>query len=100
MAIRTRRARKVPLKLSLLVRKEGKQYSSWCPELDVASCGDTVEEACDMLRDAIDAYLTALAEEGELNRVLEERGLKPDNGQAGCDRTFLSTWETAVNVAE
>jgi predicted RNase H-like HicB family nuclease len=95
--MKTRQNRKLQLKLSVLVRKEGKQYSSWCPELDVASCGDNVEEACDNLREAIDLYLTALAEEGELTRVLDERGLTPSQ-KNGCDYAFLSSWEMAVTV--
>ena len=26
--------------LELVVAKESNQYSSWCPKLDIASCGD------------------------------------------------------------
>ncbi len=94
----SQRNRKVILKLSILVRKEGRQYSSWCPELDVASCGDTIEEASENLQDAIDIYLTTLAEEGELQKVLEERGLK-SSGRSDVEKSvFLSSWQTAVNV--
>jgi predicted RNase H-like HicB family nuclease len=93
--MKTRQNRKLQLKLSVLVRKEGKQYSSWCPELDVASCGDTVEEACANLRDAVDAYLTALAEEGELEKVLDERGVLSSRKNA-CDYTFLSPWQKTI----
>ena len=92
---------KVVLELSVFVRKEGNQYASWCPELDVASCGDTMEEACNNLDDALDLYLNTLTEEKELLKVLEERGFKP-SGEAGerkaCDAPFLSSRHKAVTV--
>ena len=36
---------------------EGGKIVSKCPELGVASCGDTVEEAMANLREAVDLYL-------------------------------------------
>jgi len=36
---------------------EGDVYVSKCPELGVASCGDTVEEAMANLREAAELYL-------------------------------------------
>jgi predicted RNase H-like HicB family nuclease len=36
---------------------EGGVYVSKCPELGVASCGDTVEEAMANLREAVELYL-------------------------------------------
>lgn len=87
------RQRELNVELSVLTRRQGNQYSSWCPELDVASCGETVEEACENLNDAIDAYLSALAEEGnELLLVLSERGLvNPDTKEPEtCEKIFFS----------
>jgi len=31
--------------VQVVVTKEGNQYSSWSPEFDIASCGDSPEEA-------------------------------------------------------
>ena len=56
------------------VFREGKQFVSFNPELEVASCGDTAEEAKDALRKAIRAFLRAAKEQGTLNRILEEAG--------------------------
>ena len=56
------------------VFKEGKQYVSFNPELEVASCGDTPEEAKDMLREAIRAFLILAGEMVTLDRILEEAG--------------------------
>jgi len=44
-------------RFSAAVKKEGKWYVSWCPELDIASQGKTVEEAIENLKEAIEIYL-------------------------------------------
>ena len=41
----------------VVITKEGKKYSSWCPQLDIASSGKTIEEAKQNLREAIELYL-------------------------------------------
>ena len=41
----------------VVITKQGKQYSSWCPQLDIASCGATIEEARRNLKEAIELYL-------------------------------------------
>jgi len=43
--------------LSAVIRKEGRLYVAWTPELDVASQGKTVEEALANLREAVELYL-------------------------------------------
>ena len=58
------------------VEREDDQYVSICPELGVASCGDTVEEAFAMLNEAIDLYLQELVEIGTLNDVLREQNVR------------------------
>ncbi len=40
-----------------VITKEGKLYSSWCPQLDIASSGKTIEEARSNLKEAIELYL-------------------------------------------
>ncbi len=44
-------------KLTSIIWREEKGYVSKCPELGVASAGDTVEEALKNLREAIELYL-------------------------------------------
>ena len=60
----------------VVVTKEGNQYSSWSPEFDIASCGDSPEEAVKNFGDALELYLNTLEEEGERQRVFEERGIR------------------------
>jgi predicted RNase H-like HicB family nuclease len=47
-----------------IVIKEEQGYSSLCPELDVASTGDTLEEAKDMLLEAATLHLEGAIEDG------------------------------------
>lgn len=51
-------------RLTAITEKEGDGYVSLCPELDVASQGDTVEQARDNLKEALELFMeTASAEE-------------------------------------
>ena len=43
--------------LSAVINKEGDWYVSWCPELDIASQGKSVEEALSNLKEAVELYL-------------------------------------------
>jgi predicted RNase H-like HicB family nuclease len=50
--------------LTAIIEREGNGYVSLCPEVDIASQGNTVEEARDNLREAIELFFeTASAEE-------------------------------------
>ncbi|MBI2675614.1 MAG: type II toxin-antitoxin system HicB family antitoxin [Candidatus Aenigmarchaeota archaeon] len=40
-----------------IITMEGKLYSAWCPQLDIASSGKTIEEARGNLKEAIELYL-------------------------------------------
>ena len=42
--------------LTAIIEREGDGYVSLCPELDIASQGDTVEEAHANLREAVELF--------------------------------------------
>lgn len=46
-----------------ILEKESVGYTALCPELDVASQGDTVEEALANLREAVELFLECAGEE-------------------------------------
>ncbi len=51
-------------KLTAIIGREGDGYVGLCPELDVASQGDTVEQTRDNLREAVELFFeTADADE-------------------------------------
>jgi predicted RNase H-like HicB family nuclease len=43
-------------RLTALIQAEGDGFVSLCPELDIASQGDTVEQARDNLREALELF--------------------------------------------
>ena len=45
------------MKLSAVVHREGRWLVAWCPEVDVASQGHSVEEALANLREALELRL-------------------------------------------
>lgn len=58
--------------LTAIIEREGDGYVSLCPEIDIASQGDTIEEARENLREAL-ALFFETASPGEIKeRVHEE----------------------------
>jgi predicted RNase H-like HicB family nuclease len=52
------------MKLTALIEREGDEYVSHCPELDIASQGKSIEEARENLKEALQLFFeTASAEE-------------------------------------
>jgi predicted RNase H-like HicB family nuclease len=54
-------------KYTAVIHEEGDGFVSLCPELDVASQGDTVEGALKNLKEAVEMFL-AIAPEEEIER--------------------------------
>lgn len=54
--------------------KESNMYTSYCPELDVASCGQTVDEARKNLKEALEIFIEETSKLGTLDELLEEAG--------------------------
>lgn len=56
------------------VFKEGDVYVSMCPDLNVSSFGDTIEEAKKCLLEAVEGFIEECERMGTVNEVLEESG--------------------------
>ena len=55
-----------------VIEKEGNGYVSLCPELDVASQGDTVEEASANLKEAVELFFVSASNKEVSQRLHEE----------------------------
>ena len=55
--------------LTSTIRREKNGFTSLCPELDIASQGDTVEEAARNLKEAVELFLECTDDE-EMSRRL------------------------------
>jgi predicted RNase H-like HicB family nuclease len=56
-------------RLTALIQPEGDGFVSLCPELDIASQGDSVEQARDNLRETLEGFFEA-APQDEVDRRL------------------------------
>ncbi len=85
--------------LEVLVRKEDSQYSSWCPDLDIASCGDSPEDAVRNLGDAVGLYVNTLEKEGERELVFKERGIRITLiDEPAIPRSFITQYRQKVSL--
>ncbi len=57
-------------KMTAIIEKEGDGYTALCPEIDVASQGDTVEQARDNLKEALELFFEAASPEEINNRLI------------------------------
>lgn len=62
----------VKRRLTAVIHREGSGYVSLCPELDIASQGDTIEEARDNLREALELFFECAPAEEVQERLDEE----------------------------
>ena len=60
------------MKLTALIEREGDGYVSLCPQLDIASQGDTVEAARDNLREALELFFESASPEEIRQRLRDE----------------------------
>ena len=68
------------LKLTEELWKEGNMYVSYCPELDIASCGETVDQAKKNLKEVILINLEEARKLGSLDNLLQEAGFDEMQG--------------------
>ena len=73
-----------------IVFKEGEIFISYCPKLDVSSCGNTVDEARTNLKTAVRLFLEEAAKMGTVEDILKESGYEQIN---------LNRWATPRLVA-
>jgi len=62
--------------VTLRIWEENNHFVSECPELDVASCGDTIDEALDNIKEATLLYINTIEEQGERQRIFHERNIR------------------------
>lgn len=58
--------------LTAIIERQGSGYVSLCPELDIASQGDTIEEAHENLREALELFYETASPEEIQTRLHEE----------------------------
>jgi len=64
-------------KLTVLIEKEDDGYVALCPELDIASQGDSVEEARKNLAEALSLFFECASPQEVKERLLQEVYITP-----------------------
>ena len=60
------------MKLTAIIEREGNGYVSLCPELDIASQGDSIEHARDNLREALELFFETASPEEVKHRLHDD----------------------------
>ena len=83
--------------LTEVAEQEGDQFAVQCPELGIASCGDSIEEAFGNIREAIALHLNVLEELGDRERVFRERGIEISYEVVDVDDPHLTSRFTRMS---
>lgn len=65
------------LQLTAVIEREGDGYVSLCPEIDVASQGDTIDEARANLREAVELFFESASDQEIRDRLPVEISIEP-----------------------
>ncbi len=60
------------LQLTAIIEREGEGYVALCPEVDIASQGDSIEEARSNLREALELFFESASREEVRRRLHDE----------------------------
>ena len=69
----------IPIGFDMVVFREGKTYVAYSPELDVSSCGETVDQARQNLKTAVRLFVEEADKMGTLDDILTESGYQKDD---------------------
>lgn len=56
----------------MVVFREGEAYVAYCPELDLSSCGQNIDQARENLKTAVRLFVEEAEKMGTLDRILQE----------------------------
>lgn len=72
----------IQIDFDIIVYRENETFIAYCPELDVSSCGNTINHAKEMLRTAVRLFLEEVEKMGTLDEILSEANyLKDTSGR-------------------
>lgn len=77
------------IKVTEEIWKEGNMYVSYCPELDMASCGESLEESKKNLKEVISINFVECRKMGTLDQLLQDAGFAEDQNNVLLARKEL-----------
>jgi predicted RNase H-like HicB family nuclease len=70
----TKKRGKMDIQFTTQILKEGDTFVAYAPELDLSSCGKTIQEAKAHLAEAVTLFIEEAQRMGTLQDILEEAG--------------------------
>lgn len=87
----------IPIEFDIIVFEEEKTYVAYCPELDLSSCGDSVNQSKEMLKSAVRLLIEEAEKMGTLEDILEESHYKKDNAGKWLPPKMVATELVSVS---
>lgn len=90
--------------VTVRIQREGEHFSAHCVELGTASCGETLDEAFENIKEAVQVHLNALEKLGERPRFFKEHGIRvksyhePGRRVAFQRKVYTDTLTTTCNI--
>ncbi|MBF0464709.1 MAG: type II toxin-antitoxin system HicB family antitoxin [Nitrospirae bacterium] len=81
----------VSIDYDIIVFKEGDVFVAYCPELDVSSCGDSVEHSKEMLKTAVRLFIEEAEKMGTLDEILTESNYRKDENDRWVSPKIVAT---------
>ncbi len=85
--------------LTVVVKEEEKGYSVICPELNVASQGETFEETISNIKEAIELYIESAEQLGIIDEVLEQLGISKEDFEKDKILPKIITANVPIEIA-
>ncbi|MDP2168157.1 MAG: hypothetical protein Q8J64_07495 [Thermodesulfovibrionales bacterium] len=85
----------ISIEFDMMVFKENNTFVAYCPELDISSCGNTVEHAKEMLKTAVRLFLEEAEKMGTIKDILEESNYKKDKSGKWLPPKMIATEKEA-----
>jgi predicted RNase H-like HicB family nuclease len=87
------------IKVTEEIWKEGNMYVSYCPELDMTSCGESVEKSKKNLKEVISINFAECRNMGTLNQLLQDAGFTEDQDNVLLTRKELVSFSEIFKIA-
>jgi len=87
----------VPIDFDIIVFKEDETYVAYCPELDISSCGESIEHAKEMLKTSVRLFIEEAEKMRTLEDILEESRYKKDASGRWLPPRLLATEVVSIS---
>ena len=81
----------ISIDFDIVLFQERETYIAYCPELDISSCGETVNQAKSRVRTAVRLFIEEADKMGTLKTILEESNYIKDSKGKWTPPKLIST---------